>query len=103
MRANLFNPAFIGTIVIAAGLALSACASKAPAHLSDDFGAALKQDLAAQIADPDAKYTGIPAPGSDGARAALAQKRYERGAVVAPPAAAASEIGATGASTVASP
>ncbi|HEY3696563.1 hypothetical protein [Phenylobacterium sp.] len=74
-----------------AGLGLTGCAAQ---HLSPDFGVAVRQDLAAQVADPDARYTGDPAPGSSGARVGLAQKRYQSGTVIAPVAAsAASDIG----------
>jgi hypothetical protein len=65
----------------AAGLTLAGCTAQ---HLSSDFGVALRQDLAAQIADPDARYMGDPAPGSNGSRVSLAQKRYQAGAVIAP-------------------
>jgi len=57
-------------------------------HLSQDFGSATRQDMAAQIADPDAKYVGDPAPGSNGGRVAQAQDRYQTGKVIEPVAAA---------------
>jgi hypothetical protein len=66
----------------ALGLALGACASGQ--HLSSDFGRAVREDAMAQIADPDARYSGDPAPASNGARSALAQSRYERNAVIKP-------------------
>lgn len=69
--------------LIATALALSAC-SQSDLRLSPDFGAAVRQDVAAQIADPDAKYVGIPAPGSNGARVDLAQRRYEQNQVIQP-------------------
>ena len=64
-------------------LLLGGCAQP-ELDMSPDFGVALRQDLAAQIADPDAHYTGIPAPGADGARAALAQTRYQKNDVIQP-------------------
>jgi|SRR5690242_16412731 hypothetical protein len=64
-------------------LALQACA-QSTIRLSPDFGAAVSQDLAAQIADPDARYMGIPAPGANGLRTGLAQTRYDRNQVVQP-------------------
>lgn len=67
----------------AAGLALSGCA-ESRLRLSDDFSRAVRQDVAAQIADPDAAYRGLPTPGSSGRRAGLAQSRYERNAVIRP-------------------
>jgi hypothetical protein len=64
-------------------LALSACA-QSTLRLSPDFGAAVRQDLAGQIADPDARYMGVPDPGANGLRTGLAQQRYDRNQVVPP-------------------
>ncbi len=63
--------------------ALSAC-QESSLRLNPDFGNAVHQDLAAQIADPDAHYEGTPAPGSAGRRVGLAQKRYDTNQVVQP-------------------
>ena len=65
----------------AAALALGGCASP---HLSADFGQAVRQNIAAQVANPDAKFAGTMAPGSNGARVAAAQDRYVKGKVIAP-------------------
>lgn len=81
-------------ITVVLGLALSGCAVS-QTHLSSDFGSALRQDVMAQIADPDARYTGDPAPGSDGARVGSAQERYRTGKVTPPATAGASTIGAS--------
>lgn len=62
---------------------LSGCV-QSQAHLSSDFGYAVRQAAVAQIANPDAVYAGVPAPGADGARAASAQERYRTGKVIAP-------------------
>jgi hypothetical protein len=51
---------------------------------AEDFGRAVKEDLAAQIADPDAAYKGPP-PASSGERAQIAQQRYATDAVKQPP------------------
>jgi hypothetical protein len=66
---------------------------------SNDFGVAVRQDVAAQIADPDAQYRGNPAPASDGERAAVATTRYSHDAVT-PPVAASTQtaVGSAGAS-----
>jgi type IV pilus biogenesis protein CpaD/CtpE len=64
--------------------------------MSPDFGNAVRQDLAAQIADPDAHYKGTPAPGSDGERVGLAQKRYSTGQVIQPAAVTASGAASIG-------
>ena len=69
--------------LIAAALGLSAC-SQSELRLSPDFGAAERQDMAAQIADPDARYVGTPAPGASGARVGLAQRRYDANQVIQP-------------------
>lgn len=66
----------------AAALGLAGCASGA--HQSSDFGEAVRQNIAGQIADPDARYTGTPAPGANGSRVGLAQQRYVKGQVIPP-------------------
>ena len=70
-------------------LALSAC-TQSRLRLSPDFGSAVTLDQRAQIADPDAHYAGTPAPGSNGQRVGLAQKRYDKNEVIPP-----SQIGAS--------
>src|SRR3982750_2611729 len=79
MRIRLGYLAGCATLV----LALSACA-QSTLRLSPDFGAAVRQDLAAQIADPDARYMGVPDPGANGLRTGLAQQRYDRNQVAPP-------------------
>src|SRR6185312_11674566 len=75
-------------LVIAAMLGLGACAQKpmqSEMNLSPDFGLAVRENLAAQIADPDPHYAGTLAPGaSDGARIDLAQTRYQKNQVIQP-------------------
>ena len=85
---------FAKTVAIATILAagLSGCL-ESQRHLSADFGSALRQNTVAQIADPDARYKGDPAPGSDGRRVSLAQERYRTGKVIEP-VAVASKVGA---------
>jgi type IV pilus biogenesis protein CpaD/CtpE len=82
-------------VLAAAAALLSGCASPQPTQsalrLSDDFGEAVNQDLAAQIADPDPAWKNSPPPASDGARAALAQTRYQQNNVIQP-----AMIGASG-------
>jgi hypothetical protein len=74
---------------------LSACAET---RLRDapDFGDAVRENQAAQIADPDARYAGTPAPGSNGVRAAGAQDRYLHGHVTPPPNVTTSQVGGGG-------
>ena len=76
-------------------LALTACATH-DVNIASDFGRAIEFDQRAQIANPDPHYVGRVAPGSDGARVALAQDHYRTGKVVISPNVAASKIGATG-------
>jgi type IV pilus biogenesis protein CpaD/CtpE len=52
--------------------------------LGSNFGYAVHQEVVAQIADPTARYSGQPAPGSDSGRVALAQDHYRTGKVIAP-------------------
>ena len=91
---RLAKPLLIAT---ALALGLAGCV-ESQQHLSQDFGSAVRQDRVAQIADPEARYKGVPAPGSDGARVGLAQERYRTGKVIAPSDASASEIGASSSS-----
>lgn len=78
-----------------AALALGACVS-AQGNLSPDYGQSVKQNLAAQVADPDAAYRRDAPPAASGARTNLAQDRYNKGKVIPPAAASASKIGNSG-------
>ena len=49
-----------------------------------EFGVALRQNIAAQIADPAPRYVRADPPASDCPRTALAQQRYEKGTVIQP-------------------
>lgn len=70
-------------IAVCLAPALSAC-TQSSLRIAPDFGSAVHQDVAAQIADPDARYEGVPPPGSASARVDLAQKRYNANQVVQP-------------------
>jgi hypothetical protein len=86
----------IGALALLAGAAsLSGCAVSSY-HLSDDYGRAYGQHVAAQIADPDAHYTGDPAPASNGRRAVTAQNKYESGTVTPPASTSTSSVAAGG-------
>lgn len=87
-------------MLAAASTGLAGCAER-QAHLGQDFGSALRQELVAQVADPDAHYSGKPAPGSDGARVAGAQARYGAGKVTEPTAPRSSTVGASAAAPAA--
>lgn len=64
-------------------LSLAGCV-QAQGHMQPDFGQALRQDFAAQVADPDAAYARKTLPANSGARAALAQQRYVKDQVLQP-------------------
>ncbi len=82
MQASIIKSAALAVLALTGALALSGCVQ---VHLSDDFGSAVRQDIAAQIADPDPHYIGSASPGgSDGPRVAAAQDRYEKGKVIPP-------------------
>lgn len=83
------------TILCAAVAGLAGC-SYADLHVTDDFGASTRQSVVSQIADPDARYAGTPAAGSDGARVASAQERYRTGRVIQPQPPSTSTIRQTG-------
>ena len=69
--------------IVGAGVLLTAC-TESEVRMSPDFGQAVRQDEVAQIADPDAHYVGEPAPGANGMRVELAQKRYVKNQVIQP-------------------
>ncbi len=76
-------------VLTGAGVLLSGCMNRIdPTQTSigppDDFGRAVREDLAAQIADPDPAWKNTPQPASSGERAALAQKAYGTDAVKQP-------------------
>jgi len=76
-------------------LTLGGCVS-AQGNLSPDYGLSVKQNIAAQVADPDARYRRDAPPASSGPRTAVTQKRYDRGEVLVPVTAGASSIGLAG-------
>lgn len=80
---------------LAAVVALAGCAD-ARRDLSPGFGTAVRADLAAQIADPEARYDRVRQPAGDGVRAALAASRYGKNQVVQPVQAGTSNIDSKG-------
>jgi hypothetical protein len=81
--------------VFGAGAAVSGCVYP-DLHLSDDYGRALRQDIVAQVANPEPAYTGVPAPGSAGSRVGSAQDRYHAGKVTQPASTSTSTVSAGG-------
>ena len=94
LKAMSFNR----TLLAAAALAALAGCADARKDLSPDFGVAVRSNLAAQIADPEARYAGVLQPGGDGVRAALAATRYGKNQVIPPAQANTSSIDNKGAS-----
>lgn len=78
-----------------AALALSGCSSAVykAADIDDpNFGRAVRQNLAAQVANPAPDYAYTDPPASSGPRTSVAQKRYETGTVIQPDAQATSTV-----------
>ena len=71
---------------------LGACA-QSRLTLREGFGREVRADLVAQVADPDAKYSGDPKPASNGSRASIAETRYEKGTVTEPASTSTSTVG----------
>ena len=86
----------IALVLLASALPLGGCV-QAQANLAPDYGVSLRQNIAAQIADPDARYDRDTPPAASGSRATLAHDRYNQGKVIQPTAAGASSIGGAGA------
>jgi len=73
-------------LILGAGI-LSGCASTAHGKKAavdpfnsqfDTFGRAVRQDIAAQVADPDPAWKGSPPPPTDGRRVEETQKAYHK-------------------------
>jgi hypothetical protein len=79
---SVFKIALLSSSLLGAA-ALGGCTTTY-AHILPDFGATVREDQVAQIANPDAKYSGVPAPGTNGQRVELAQTRYVRDRVAQP-------------------
>ena len=85
--------AFVFGAVAAAGSLLAGCLS--PQHgLEPDFGRAVRNNVAAQIADPEPRYARKDEPASNGVRAAAAARRYEHGEVIQPATQSTSQVAA---------
>jgi len=61
-----------------------------------EFGVAVRQNIAAQIADPAPHYERDLPAASDGPRTALAQQRYQKGQVIPPETTSTSTVGSGG-------
>jgi hypothetical protein len=94
-RAMISSRAGSATIVVLTCLGLCAC-TQSSLRINPDFGRAVRQEMAAQIANPDAKYEGTPDPGSRGDRVGLAQQRYQTNQVIPPSTMTASGEGSIG-------
>ena len=84
-----------------AALALSGCSSavyKAADIEDPNFGRALRQNLAAQVANPAPDYDYANPPASSGPRTSISQERYDTGTVIKPEAQATSTVSGGGGS-----
>lgn len=71
---------------LAAGVSLSGCATPAEKQAAKDpfeqqfnaFGRSVRQNIAAQIADPDPAWKNTPPPATNGRRVEEAQKTYHK-------------------------
>lgn len=90
-----------GAAIVGAGLLLASC-EESRLRLSPDFGVAVSQDVAGQVADPDAQYAGVPTPASNGLRVGLAQTRYNADKVIQPASTSTSTVSVGGGSSGAS-
>jgi hypothetical protein len=81
-----------------AALALSGCEAIPNQATTNDpnFGRALRQNIAAQIADPAPNYAYDNPPASSGPRTSVAQKRYDTGTVLQPQAQSTSDAAGGG-------
>jgi type IV pilus biogenesis protein CpaD/CtpE len=72
-------------VLAGAALLLAACASEPKKDPTDaqykDFGRSVREDIAAQIADPDPVWKNQPQPPSDGMRSVKAVTRYQSDSV----------------------
>jgi type IV pilus biogenesis protein CpaD/CtpE len=82
-------------LIIALAAGLTACAMNNK-PLEPNFGQALRQNLNAQVADPDARYARVIQPASDGVRTSAAQVRYQTGEVIEPARVSTSSIRSSG-------
>jgi type IV pilus biogenesis protein CpaD/CtpE len=64
--------------------------------MEPNFGFAVRQDIVAQIADPDARYRRAESPASNGVRAANTVERYLSVGTEAPPSSTTYVISTTG-------
>ena len=82
-------------LIAGVGLSLGGC-TVSSLRLGNDFGRAVRQNIAVQTADPSPSYIGLPAPGAIGTRVGLAQYRYNTGAVIPPATTSTSSVSMTG-------
>lgn len=64
------------------GISLAGCMETISGN--DNFGEAVRHNMALQIIDPNPSYKGEAVPGGNGARTAVAQERYQTDKVEAP-------------------
>jgi len=72
------------TMILPVILMWAATGCQAPRPVGRDFGNAVRHNMSVHIINPAPDYTGRPAPGLDGIRAAGALERYHKGKVTEP-------------------
>ena len=92
---SMIKTALLATAIVALAASLGGCVTSR-LHLGDDYGHAVRQDVLAQVGDPDAKYAGIPEAAAHGKRVSLAQDRYVTGTVIKPVSPSTSSVNAGG-------
>ncbi len=98
---NLRRKTCLWFVLAGAAAAISACTGiddpgQSRLRLSDDFGRAVREDITAQIADPDPAWKNTPPPLSSGDRSALAQTKYKTNTVKEPKASSTSTVETSG-------
>lgn len=71
-------------VLVAGGCALLSGCIDPQKPMMEDYGHAVRTDLAAQVADPEPRYLRQDEPASNGPRAANAMDRYLKGQVIEP-------------------
>lgn len=77
----MIRPLSAALITLLTAVGLTGCA-ESQRHMSADFGLAVRQDAAAQVADPDALYKAALL--ADGRRVGLGMDRYQTGKILEP-------------------
>jgi type IV pilus biogenesis protein CpaD/CtpE len=94
-RKTLLSLAVLAGVAALASGCVDTKTQNAEFNDADNFGHAVREDLVAQIVNPDPAYTGPPPPYS-GTRTAMGQTAYRSDAVKAPTAISTSSVSGGG-------